>query len=41
MAKVISFHLKLTHPNIIRIYEVFSDENYVYIVEEFMESGTL
>jgi serine/threonine protein kinase len=41
ISKVLALHLRINHPNIIRIYDVFADESYVYVVEEFMESGTL
>ena len=40
-AKAIINHLMLDHPNVIKLYDVFSDDQYVYLVEEFMESGTL
>ncbi|OQS05393.1 calcium/calmodulin-dependent protein kinase [Thraustotheca clavata] len=32
---------KLKHPNIIKFYDVYQDENYFYLVTEFMEGGEL
>ena len=40
-AKAIINHFKLDHPNILKLYDVFADDQYVYLLEEFMESGTL
>jgi serine/threonine protein kinase len=31
----------LTHPFILKIYGIFDDETYIYLVLEFMEQGTL
>ena len=31
----------MTHPNLVRIYELFQDENSYYIVQELMEGSTL
>eukprot|EP00347_Sterkiella_histriomuscorum_P001996 403369877 len=33
--------LSLNHQNIIRLYQTFQDENYVYFMYEFMTKGTL
>ena len=41
ISKILALHLRINHPNIVRIFDVFADESYVYVVEEFMESGTL
>ena len=32
---------ELNHPNILRVYEVFSDTSYFYIVSEFIKGGEL
>ncbi len=31
----------LKHENTIRLFEVFEDENFIYIVMEYCEGGTL
>ena len=31
----------LDHPNIVKLYEVFEDSNWIYLVEEFWEGGEL
>lgn len=31
----------LTHPNILRLYEVFEDKKNIYLVTEFCEGGEL
>jgi len=33
--------INLDHPNVIKIYEIFEDENHLYIVEEYCECGDL
>ncbi len=33
--------LKLDHPNVVRINEVFSDVNFIHIVMEYLEGGNL
>ena len=32
---------QIDHPNIIKLYEVFEDENYICLVIELMEGGEL
>lgn len=31
----------LTHPNILRLFEVFEDKKYIYLVTEYCEGGEL
>lgn len=31
----------LDHPNIVRLFEVFEDKNYIYLVTELMTGGEL
>ena len=31
----------LNHPNILKLYHFFDDSNYVYLVMEYMEEGSL
>ena len=33
--------IQLEHPNIVEVYEVYDNEDYFYIVMEFMEGGEL
>lgn len=37
----VSLHYKLEHPNVIRLFHVMEDENYLYMVLELAQSGTL
>ncbi len=32
---------KLDHPNIIKLYEVYEDEYYIYLVQELCRGGEL
>ena len=32
---------KLDHPNIVKIYELYEDNTYIFIVMEFCEGGEL
>ncbi|CAK56179.1 unnamed protein product (macronuclear) [Paramecium tetraurelia] len=41
MRQEILFLSKLQHPNIIKMYETFEDENYFYIVLEYCSKGNL
>lgn len=37
----IKIHAFLSHPNIVQFYGVFHDKNYIYMILEYLESGTL
>lgn len=37
----IGLQFRSVHPNIIQIYDVFCDQEFVYLVEEYMQSGSL
>jgi len=37
----LGLQFRSSHPNIIQIYDVFCDNEFVYLIEEFMESGSL
>lgn len=37
----IQIHLKLNHPNVVKMYRSFRDENFAYLVLEYCESGSL
>ncbi|KCZ80117.1 PLK protein kinase [Anncaliia algerae PRA339] len=37
----IQIHLKLNHPNIVKMYRSFRDDNFAYLVLEYCESGSL
>lgn len=39
--KEILLHRTLNHPNIVKLIDVMEDSEYVYLVEEFCESGEL
>ena len=41
MEKEIHIFSQISHPNIVRIYEVLEDANNYYIVSELMEHGEL
>ena len=41
MEKEIHIFSQISHPNIVRIYEVLEDANNYYIVSELMEHGQL
>lgn len=41
MTQEIKIHAFLTHPNIVQFYGVFHDKNYIYMILEYLESGTL
>lgn len=32
---------KLDHPNIVKLYEIYQDDNNIYLVTEFLEGGEL
>lgn len=36
-----NIHLKLDHPNIVKLYEVLDNEDYIYLFMELMNGGTL
>ena len=40
-AKEIRLHASLDHPNIVKFYGVFEDKDYVYLIIEYMNGGTL
>lgn len=31
----------LDHPNVIKLFEIYQDENYIYLVQEYLEGGEL
>ena len=37
----IKLQLFLNHPNILKLYGVFDDEEHIYLILEYMEDGTL
>lgn len=37
----IKMQFYLNHPNILKLYGVFNDEENIYLILEFMEEGTL
>ena len=37
----IKLQLYLSHPNILKLYGVFDDEEHIYLLLEYMEEGTL
>lgn len=37
----IKMQFHFNHPNILKLYGVFNDEDYVYLILEYMEEGTL
>lgn len=37
----IKIHAFLNHPNIVQFYGVFNDDKYIYMILEYLESGTL
>lgn len=39
--KKIAFQLLAEHPHIVQLYDVFSDGEFIYAVEEYMEAGKL
>ena len=41
MIEEITIMKKLDHPNIVKIYEFFEDENSIYIIMEYLEGGEL
>lgn len=41
MTQEIKIHAFLNHPNIVQFYGVFHDKNYIYMILEYLESGTL
>ena len=40
-AEEIRLHSSLDHPNIVKFYGVFEEKNYIYLVMEYMNGGTL
>ena len=37
----IELHSKLDHPNIVKLYGVFEEENHICLVLEYLNGGTL
>lgn len=37
----IKIQMFLDHPNILRLYHFFDDREYIYLVMEYMEEGSL
>ena len=37
----IKIHLYAKHENIVALYDVFDDENHIYLVLEYMSEGTI
>lgn len=40
-AKQIKVHSSLDHPNIVKFHGVFEDKDYIYLVMEYLNGGTL
>ena len=37
----VSILTKLDHPNIVKYYETYTDEKYIYLVMEYIDGGEL
>jgi len=33
------FYFKIDHPNIVKLYEIFEDDSYLYMILELMTGG--